>query len=269
MTTVSDKPLCLITGASAGIGYALAIEYARHGWDLALSARREVPMVNLAKKLKKDYGTQSIILPADLSDPAENIRLIERVAKKGRVIDGLINNAGFGQPGTYDAADWADHLVSLNLMLMGPCELTHRVIPGMKARGFGHIMNVASLAGHLPGSRGHTTYAAIKSFLIKFSQSLNLELSSYGVKVSALCPGFTLSEFHDVNGTRKGIDKLPDFMMMDAADVAQDGYAAIERGKAVFIPGGVNKSIAVLGKLIPDSAALYLMNRNSSKIRKG
>jgi short-subunit dehydrogenase len=121
----------------------------------------------------------------------------------------------------------------------------------------------------LPGSKGHTTYAAIKSFLIKFSQSLNLELGHYGVKVSALCPGFTLSEFHDVNGTRSGIDKLPDFMMMSASDVAQDGSAAIERGKAVFIPGGVNKSIAALGKIIPDSAALYIMNRNSSKIRKG
>jgi len=249
MPGVSDKPLCLITGASAGIGAALATEYARHGWDLALAARREEPMIALAEKLKDAYGTQSIILPADLSDRTQNEKLIARVHAK--------------------ANDWETHAGSLDLMLTGPCELAHRVIPGMAERGFGHIINVASLAGHIPGSKGHTTYSAIKSFLIKFSQSLNLELAGDGVKVCALCPGFTYSEFHDVNGTRDGVSKLPDFMWMEADDVAEAAYDAVERGKAVFIPGRVNKMIATLGKVLPDSAALYLMRKNSDKIRKG
>jgi len=269
MPGVSDKPLCLITGASAGIGAALATEYARHGWDLALAARREEPMIALAEKLKDDYGTQSIILPADLSDRTQNEKLIARVHAKGKVIDGLVNNAGFGLPGAYTINDWGTHAGSLDLMLTGPCELAHRVIPGMTDRGFGHIINVASLAGHIPGSKGHTTYSAIKSFLIKFSQSLNLELAGDGVKICALCPGFTYSEFHDVNGTRDGVSKLPDFMWMEADDVAEAAYDAVERGKAVFIPGRVNKMIATLGKVLPDSAALYLMRKNSDKIRKG
>ncbi len=267
--TVSDKPLCLITGASAGIGAALAREYARHGWNLALSARREEPMIALAEEMKEAYGTQSLILPTDLSDPASNEKLIARVHAKGKVIDGLVNNAGFGLPGAYTDNDWDTHAGSLHLMLMGPCELVHRVIPDMKERGFGHIINVASLAGHVPGSKGHTTYAAIKSFLIKFSQSLNLELGEAGIKVSALCPGFTYSEFHDVNGTRDGVSKLPDFMWMEASDLAESAYGAVERGKAVHVPGRVNKAIAALGKILPDSAALYLMHKNSDKIRKG
>lgn len=267
--TISDKPLCLITGASAGIGAALATEYARHGWNLALAARREAPMIELAEKLKDAYGTESLILPADLSDPAQNEALIARIHAKGKVIDGLVNNAGFGLPGAYTANDWDTHAGSLHLMLNGPCELAHRVIPGMVDRGFGHIINVASLAGHIPGSKGHTTYSAIKSFLIKFSQSLNLELGDAGVKVCALCPGFTYSEFHDVNGTREGVSKMPDFMWMEADVLAEKGYAAVEAGKAVYIPGKANKAIAILAKLLPDCAALYLMRKNSAKIRKG
>lgn len=265
----TDKPLCLVTGASAGIGAALATEFARNGWDLGLVARREAPMIALAKTLKDAYGTQSIILPTDLSDMSENLKLIGRVKKKGRTIDGLVNNAGFGMPGQYDDKSWLDHQVSLDVMLNGPCELAHHVIPDMKAQGFGRIMNVASLAGHMPGSKGHTTYAAIKAFLIKFSQSLNIELAPHGIKVSALCPGFTYSEFHDVNGTRGAVSKLPDWMWMEASDVAEDGYAALERGRAVFVPGRANKTIAMLGKVLPDSVALKLMAKNSEKFRKG
>ena len=267
--TISDKPLCLITGASAGIGAALATEYARHGWNLALAARREAPMIALATKLKEDYGTESLILPTDLSDPEQNARLIKRITAKGKVIDGLVNNAGFGLPGRYSDNAWSEHAGSLSLMLSGPCELTHLVIPGMQERGFGHIINVASLAGHLPGSKGHTTYAAIKSFLIKFSQSLNLELADKGIKVSALCPGFTYSEFHDVNGTRAQVSKMSDLMWMDADTVAEGAYTAVEDGKAVYIPGALNKTLSIVAKLLPQSFALHLMRKQSEKFRKG
>ena len=98
-------------------------------------------------------------------------------------------------------------------MMTAPCELARALAPKMVDDGFGRIINVASLAGHMPGSKGHTLYAGVKSFLIKFSESLNAELRESGVNVSALCPGFTLTEFHDVNGTREGINKLPSFML--------------------------------------------------------
>jgi len=138
----------------------------------------------------------------------------------------------------------------------------------MAERGFGRIINVASLAGHMPGSKGHTTYAAIKSFLIKFSQSLNAELKDNGVHVSALCPGFTYSEFHDVNGTREAAGRLPNFMWMDSKTVAESGVEACERNKTVHITGRVNKGLAVLNRLMPDPIAEILMAKNSKKFRK-
>ena len=195
--------------------------------------------------------------------------LMARIHKKGIQIDGLVNNAGYGLTGTYLDNDWQAHQDFLQVMLIAPCELAHMAAEGMKARGFGRIMNVASLAGHVPGSRGHTLYAADKGFLIKFSQSLNMELRDFGIHVSALCPGFTYSEFHDVNGTRDSVSKMPDFMWMSAEDCAEQGVEACEMNRAVFIPGRVNKSIAAAAKLLPDTVALNLMAKNSDKIRKG
>ncbi|NNC36145.1 MAG: SDR family oxidoreductase [Acidimicrobiales bacterium] len=266
---LKQKPLCLITGASAGIGAALAREFAAAGWNLALTARREEPMVELAKELKAKFGTVSHILPADLSKPGACADILARLKKKKAHVDGLVNNAGYGLTGYFMHNDWQAHKDFLSVMLEVPCEMTHRVLPGMQERGFGRILNVASLAGHVPGSRGHTLYAATKSFLIKFSQSLNLEHKDEGIQVSALCPGFTYSEFHDVNQTRDAVDKLPDWMWMSAEEVAESGFLALEKGQAVHIPGRGNKVIAGLAKLLPDSIALALMNKNSDRVRKG
>lgn len=263
------KPVCLVTGASAGIGAAIAREYAARGWDLALVARREAPMVELATELKKTYGTKSHIFPADLFKDAAVEDLVKRIKAKRIKIDGLVNNAGYGHPGAYLDSQWIAHDRFLHLMLTVPCELTHALLPDMKKRGFGRIIHVASLAGHVPGSKGHTLYAAVKSFLIKFSQSLNAELDGSGVHVSALCPGFTYSEFHDVNGTRENMKSLPDFMWMEAEDVAVQGVEACELNRAVFIPGRVNKSIALLARLVPESLAENLMRQNSKKFRRG
>lgn len=266
---MAETRTCLVTGASAGIGAAIAKEYAARGWDLALTARREEPMIALAKQLKADYGITSHIFSLDLFEENATQDLMARIKKKGIRIDGLVNNAGYGHPGKYIASPWEDHANFLQLMLRAPCELCHAVLPSMKKERFGRIINVASLAGHIPGSRGHTLYGAVKSFLIKFSQSLHLEMVPHGVHVSALCPGFTYSEFHDVNGTREGVSKMPDFMWMDAEECAEQGVEACERNRAVFIPGRVNKSIAVAARLLPENVAMGLMAKNSEKIRKG
>lgn len=263
------KRICLITGASAGIGAAIAREYASKGWDLALTARREEPMITLANELKNQYGTTSHIFALDLAELDATTDLVERTQKKGLHIDGLVNNAGFGHPGTYLESEWEDHARSLQVMLTAPCELAHAFSKGMVDRGFGRIINVASLAGHMPGSKGHTTYAAIKAFLIKFSQSMNAELANDGVHVSALCPGFTYSEFHDVNGTRDAASRLPDYMWMSAEDVAESGVHACERNKAVHITGRVNRGLAILNRLMPEQIAEKIMAKNSQKFRKG
>ena len=266
--TSEDKPICLVTGASAGIGAAIAREYAMRGWDLALCARREKPMVALAKELKKEFGTTSHIFKVDLFDINATDNLITRMQAKGLHIDGLVNNAGYGHPGYYLESEWEDHSKFIQLMMTVPCELARKLAPAMVEKGFGRIINVASLAGHMPGSKGHTLYAAVKSFLIKFSQSLNMELEETGVHVSALCPGFTYTEFHDVNGTREALNKLPDYMMMEADECAALGVEACERNRSIFVPGGVNKALATLGKVLPNSIAQSLMAKNSEKFRK-
>jgi len=206
------RRLALITGASAGIGAAFARAYARRGWDLALNARRADRLEALAGELRRDFKIDTLILPADLADPNAPDQLVEGLAAAGRNPAALVNNAGYGLSGAYWTKPWSEHAAFLQVMATAPAELTSKLLGPMREQRYGRIIQVASLAGIAPGGPGHTLYAAVKAFLIKFSQSLNLELEGSGVHVSALCPGFTYSEFHDVNGTRESVSTMPDWM---------------------------------------------------------
>lgn len=263
------RRLALITGASAGIGAASARIYASHGYDVALTARRADRLEGLAAEIKLRSGVEAYAIPADLADPAGVDTVLAAIADQGRVVDALINNAGYGLPGTYAATSWADQATFLQVMLTSVCEMTHKVLPGMVERRFGRIVNVASLAGLVPGAAGHTLYAATKGFLVKFSQSLHLENLSTGVHVSALCPGFTYSEFHDVNGTRGQVSQgVPEWMWLGADEVAAAGYEAAEANRSICVPGAPNKAIAAVAKLLPDDWALALMANQGGRFRK-
>lgn len=264
----SKSPLMLITGASAGLGAALAREYAQRGWDIVLVARRINRLEALAAEISKEFGVKTHAIQADLFDTKAADKLISSLKVKRLKVDGLINNAGYGHPGAYLDSDWDDHANFIHLMLTLPSELARKLAPDMVKNGYGRILNIASLAGHLPGSRGHTLYAAVKSYLIKFSQSLNLELDGTGVHVSALCPGFVFTEFHDVNGTREAMNKLPAYMMMEADECAMQGAEALERNKAVYISGRVNRGLALLSRVLPTELAQSIMKKNSDKFRK-
>jgi uncharacterized protein len=137
----------------------------------------------------------------------------------------------------------------------------------MRERGYGRIVNVSSLAGHVPGSAGHTLYAASKAYMIKFSQSLALENLGLDVHVCALCPGFTRSEFHDVTGTRALVNKMPGFMWQNADVVVQEGIDAVERGEAVHVTGWFNRTVKGLFKLMPDRLALKMSAKQSKRYR--
>lgn len=263
------RKTCLITGASAGIGAAFAELMAQMGYDLVLTARREDKLLALAAELQQKWGANSLVIGADLAQIGAVDKILGEVAASGRTIDALINNAGYGLGGTFASTDWQSQADFIQSMLTAPSELAHKVLGGMRERGFGRIINVASLAGILPGSRGHTLYGAIKAFLIKFSQSLHLENLGSGVNVTALCPGFTYSEFHDVNGTRGQVSKLPSYMWLDAKTVAKLGYDAVEANKAVVVTGFANKVIAALAHLMPDGLMLKLMASQSQNFRNG
>ena len=257
----------LVTGASAGIGAAFARELAVRGASLVLTARRVDRLENLATELRDKHGTHVECIAADLADPAGVEKLCVEIAHRGIAIDILVNNAGYGVPGNFLTPSWQTHADFFRVLMTVPCELTYKLLPGMQQRGYGRILNIASLAGHIPGSAGHTLYGASKAFLIKFSQSLALENTTTGVKVCAVCPGFTYSEFHDVTGTRGIVSKMPKRMWMHAEEVARIGLDAAERGEIVYVTGRVNRAIKSLFKLLPDRFALRAMQKRSRDFR--
>lgn len=264
-----DRKLALVTGASSGIGAAFARILASHGYDLALTARRTERLDALAEEVRLRYGVETLTVAADLAEPEAPGQILDHLTAHGRTVDALVNNAGYGLPGTYAETAWADQAAFIQVMMTAPCELAHRVLGGMQQRRFGRIVNVASLAGLVPGAAGHTLYAASKSFLVRFSQSLHLEASGDGVHVTALCPGFTYSEFHDVNGTRALVSaSTPPWLWLGADEVAAAGYEAVEANRAVCVPGAPNKAIAALAKLLPDDWSLALMASQGSRFRK-
>ncbi|WP_414642888.1 SDR family NAD(P)-dependent oxidoreductase [Brevundimonas sp.] len=262
------RPTMLVTGASAGIGAALAREYARHGWDLILTARRAAPLEALAAELTQT-GAAVAVLTEDLADPDAPARLVSEIARRGLHVDGLANNAGFSRTSGFLNTDPDDHRAMTQVMLGAPVELARRLAPGMVGRGFGRILNVASLAGRMPATGGDTLYGPIKSFLIKASQGLHLELRGTGVHVTALCPGYTLTEFHDVNGTREEVSSAyPGWMWQTAEHVARVGYAACEANRAQVTPGIVNNLLAGLAKHLPDRMALNMVGGHAKRLKR-
>ena len=264
-----DRRLALVTGASAGIGAAFARILASHGYDVALTARRTERLEKLAEEISLRYGVETLTVAADLAEAEAPGQILEHLTAHGRTVDALVNNAGYGLPGSYAETRWEDQRAFIQVMMTAPADLAHRVLPGMIQRRFGRIVNVASLAGLVPPSAGHTLYGASKSFLVRFSQSLHLETQAHGVHVSALCPGFTFSEFHDVNGTRAQISRsTPPWLWLGADEVAAAGYEAVEANRPVCVPGAPNKAIAAVAKLIPDDWALALIAWQGPRFRK-
>lgn len=267
------RRLCLVTGASSGIGDALAREFAKHGWDLALVARREERLKDLAEELKAKHGVDSLVITADLSEPDAPETIIAEIEKAGRQVDGLVNNAGAGQPGSFADLDWETHEHFLRLMVTSYVKLAHLVVPGMSERGFGRIINVSSVSALLPSANAHTRYSGTlypgaKSLLIKFSEALALELEDRNVHVTALCPGYTWSEFHDVNGARQTVSSLPKFWMLTAEDVATAGYDAVTRGVVTRVPGAWYKFLVGVAKVLPDPVGRALMRMQEKRMAR-
>lgn len=266
MPPAPDSNACvLVTGASSGIGEAIAREYARRGQPLVLTARRKDRLERLGAELSGRVPVT--VLPADLADPGAPARLVEEIHARGLRVGTLVNNAGYGVPGRYLSADWTTHAAFLQVMVTAVAELTHRCLPDMEAAGHGRVLNVASMAGLIPGSAGHTLYGAVKAWLIRFSESLALEGAPRGIHVTALCPGFTYSEFHDVTGTRAQVSKLSRSMWLQADDVARQGVDAVEAGHVLCIPGWRYRLIRWLAKVLPDGLARRMVGARSKDFR--
>lgn len=235
----------LITGASSGIGAAFARQLAARGYELTLVARRAALLEDLAAGLRERYGVTVYTLPADLAADADR-RLVERAIQAGQ-FDLLVNNAGFGLVGRFDQVD-SDRLAALvRLHDEASVALTRAALPGMVARGHGGVIFTSSLTTFLP-IYGNAIYAASKVFLNNLAQSLAAELHGTGVDVQALCPGFTVTEFHDTLPEVRRAN-LPAFVWMQAGAVVEQSLRALGSGEVVFVPGAVNRAIVLLMRL--------------------
>jgi short-subunit dehydrogenase len=254
----NPRPLALVTGASSGIGANLARELAKDGHDLVLSARRVEPMQALADELKT-VGANSTIVAADLSESGAAATLARDIETQGLAIDVLINAAGLGANGRFDASDASRISEMLQVNVVALTELTRMLLPPMVARGKGKVMLVASTAGFQPGPQ-MAVYCASKAYVLNFGEAIAYELQGSGVTVTTLCPGATDTEFAHVadagsSALFKGL--LP---VMSASEVARIGYQGLKAGRGVVITGLVNKIMATSSRLSPTPVSIRIAN---------
>jgi short-subunit dehydrogenase len=239
-----SRPVALITGPTSGLGLGFARRYAIDGYDLVLVARDVPKLERLAAELRDEAGVNVEVIAADLADAADRARVADRLRAGVRT---LVNNAGFATSGEFWSADFAVLESQLDVNVTAVMQLTHAALPAMLAQRSGTIVNVASVAGLVPG-RG-STYSASKAWVVSFSEGLANGLDGTGVGVHALCPGFVRTEFHE----RAGIDMAgtPSILWLDVADVVRDCLAGVAKGQVVIIPGLQYKVLTTAGRVVP------------------
>ena len=235
----------LITGATAGIGAAYAKLLAKEGFDLVLVARDLPRLKGVAKELSKLYKIKAETIKADLTKPAQLAKVEKRLANNSKPIEVLINNAGFGLKDSFLVSNLAKEQELLDVVVTAPMRLSHAVLPGMIKRNSGSIVNVSSVASFIAGG----TYSAAKSYLTVFSEYLHTELRDTNVKVSALCPGFTRTEFH-ARGKMK-MSGLPNYMWTTVDQVVAKSWRYVKAGKVICIPGWQYMLLSSIARIAP------------------
>lgn len=256
---MSTSRTALVTGASSGIGAEFARHLAAEDMSLVLVARRRDKLDALAQELAERHQVRVEVVVADLSDPAAPRAIVEELRERGLAIDVLINNAGLSGSEAFLATDWSSLAAEIQVMVTAVTKLAHLLAPGMKERGWGRIVNVSSLAAFAPPGES-LLYTGIKSYVLNMSQALDMELKPFGVHVTALCPGFTRSEFHQTMGSADAAAKLPSVLWQESDEVVREGWTAVQKGKPVCVPGRVNKVLSHAMRPVPFRAQ-YVMGR--------
>ena len=235
-----NREIALITGASSGIGEALAAEFAADGFDLVLVARTEAKLQHLARLLEAEHGIKVRVEPTDLSRKGAASRLARTLQQAGVSITALVNNAGVLEHGRFIDIPTTRHQQLVDLNISGLTGMLSAFVPLMVAHGSGRVLNVASIAAFqaLPSL---ATYAATKAFVLSLTESLSEELKGTGVTVTALCPGVTDTNMMSEARAKSDQLNIPDFMIGDAADVARAGYQACKQGDVICVPGRLNQ----------------------------
>jgi hypothetical protein len=260
------RPLALITGASSGIGAVFARRLAAEGYDLALVARRRERLEQLAEELREQHGVKVDIVVADLTDDAA-LKGVEEYIATAPNLELLVNNAGFGTQGRFYETPLANQEAMHRLHVLATVRLTHAALQKMTAHKKGSIINVSSVAAFAQ-SPGSASYCATKAWMNSFTEGLYLDLKSAGVpvRVQALCPGFTVTEFHDVLGMDRG--EVPASWWMSAEAVVDASLKGLKRGRLIVVPGALYKFFVVILRLLPRRLYRAFAARDKRKLRR-
>ena len=256
----SPSGTTLVTGASSGIGVAIARELARRGHVVTLAARREDRLRSLAAELQSDHGVEAVVVACDLGDAAGRDRLAAEVSSSGRAVEVLVNNAGFGSRGDFISNDPGRMLEMVRINVEAVVDLTSRYLPGMAERGRGAIINLGSVAAFQP-LPGAATYAASKAFVLSFSEAIRTEQRGSGVSVTAVCPGPVKTEFTEAAGMSGVENETPDLLWMSAEEIARHAIEGADNDKRVVVPGALNRAQSIAGQHTPRALALPLIER--------
>ncbi len=237
----------LITGPTSGLGRQFAIALASRGHDLVLVSRDETRLQSLALELSDAYRIECEVLVADLSKGADTYQVEQRVSDERRPIDWLINNAGFGLNNPFLGTDIEEEQALLDVLVRAPMRITHRALPGMKARGYGRIVIVSSIASWITSG----TYSAAKSWATVFTEGVSGELRGTDVNISALCPGFVRTEFHE--RADMDIKGIPSRMWLNADEVVATSLKDVDRGRVISVPSIRYQALSQTVKLLPRS----------------
>lgn len=260
---MSLKPVTVITGASAGIGVALAHIFARNGFALALVARREDRLQKLADEIAATGAPKPLVLACDLFKPGAAAAIGNALAAQGAEPQYIVNNAGFGLVGLAESRDRDEQLAMIDLNVRVLTELSLAFIPSLQ-RHKGGVLNVGSMAGFLPGP-GMSVYYATKAYVLSFSESLHSELKSRGVRVTVLCPGPVPTEFAARAGIKEGL--APGLLTQSAETVAEAGYRGLMSGQRVVVPGFANKLVTLAIRIVPRRFLLRIVDARQSRRR--
>lgn len=249
----------LITGATSGIGASFARKLAAEGYDLYITGRRIEVIEKLASDIRKEYDVKVIVILADFTISGEVEALLKKI--KPIPMDFLINNVGFGHDKKFFDDSYENQYKMIEAHINSFCKITHLIAGGMKKNKKGKIINVSSLAGFAPASFNHL-YSSTKSFITTFTESLHVELSPLGIKVQALCPGFTKSDFHrTLNIKEKTFKNRGLVRWMDSDTVTKLSLKALNNKGGLYIPGWSNKILYTLVKFLPRKAYYFLARK--------
>lgn len=266
--TGSNNKTALITGATSGIGAVFAEKFAARGYDLIITGRRKEKIQSIAEELKKKYSIDVTVISAELSDD-KDIESVVSIIKNTENLEVLVNNAGFGKKNNFLEEDITTHENMLTVHCLATMKLTYAALPAMIQNGTGNIINVSSLAALFPLPK-NPVYSATKSFINIFSESLHIQLKGTGVRIQALCPGMTRTDFH----TRLGMDESEVYKdkglgkAMTPEEVVDISLNCLEKNKVICVPGSNNKFLSILPRILTKSQIYKILQKRDSSSKK-